>query len=372
MLSFRTTGYNGYGVRYSPFYDNKVAVATSANYGLVGNGRLYLLSINDDGSITQDNIFDTQDGLFSVAWSESHENQVLTSSGDGSISLFDITLSKFPVMNFKAHQREVFSVNWNLVEKHSFCSASWDGTVRVWSPMNSDPLLTLTSAKDHSVIASAPGSKMAPPLSAKPSLENTTNDCVYNAVFSPHDANVIISCNSASHLQIWDIRSPQPLQMDFIAHGGLETLSCDFNKYRTSVIATASVDKTIKVWDLRTISGVAHAGSPLQPHHNVGPTPLNRFIGHDFAIRNIAWSPHSGDKLLSCSYDMTCRVWNDQTDDKARFLNKTNHGQACVNVFGRHREFVVGCDWSLWGEPGWVASTGWDEMVYIWDAKRKY
>ncbi|CAM9013664.1 unnamed protein product [Wickerhamomyces anomalus] len=83
MLSFRTKGYNGYAVKYSPFYDNKLAVATSSNYGLVGNGRLYILSINANGQIGNDVFFDTQDGLFDLAWSEMHENHVATANGDG-------------------------------------------------------------------------------------------------------------------------------------------------------------------------------------------------------------------------------------------------------------------------------------------------
>lgn len=37
--------------------------------------------------------FDTQDGLYDVAWSEVHENQVVSGSGDGSIKLWDITLN---------------------------------------------------------------------------------------------------------------------------------------------------------------------------------------------------------------------------------------------------------------------------------------
>ena len=36
--------------------------------------------------------FDTQDGLYDVAWSEVHENQLVTGSGDGSIKLWDIML----------------------------------------------------------------------------------------------------------------------------------------------------------------------------------------------------------------------------------------------------------------------------------------
>ena len=38
----------------------------------------------------------TQDGLYDVAWSEIHENQLVTASGDGSIRLRDVTLNVCP------------------------------------------------------------------------------------------------------------------------------------------------------------------------------------------------------------------------------------------------------------------------------------
>ncbi|GMF08450.1 unnamed protein product [Ambrosiozyma monospora] len=209
---------------------------------------------------------------------------------------------------------------------------------------------------------------MSLPLStSKPTVPNPINDCVYQATFSPHDPSTLISVNSSSHCQLWDIRSPQPMQMDFISHNGLEVLSCDYNKYRPSVIATASVDKSIKIWDLRMIPDLKHQ---FLPHGDqIGPSPLNKLIGHDFAVRKVTWSPHASDVLLSCSYDMTCKVWKDQMDDNARFANANRlfHGHALVNGFDKHREFVIGCDWSLWGS-GFAASTGWDEMVYVWKA----
>ena len=49
MLEFRTQGFQGYAVKYSPFFDNRLAVAASANYGLVGNGRLYVLELTSNG-----------------------------------------------------------------------------------------------------------------------------------------------------------------------------------------------------------------------------------------------------------------------------------------------------------------------------------
>ena len=49
MLEFRTVRCNGFAVKYSPFFDSRIAVATSANFGLVGNGRLYILGLTPQG-----------------------------------------------------------------------------------------------------------------------------------------------------------------------------------------------------------------------------------------------------------------------------------------------------------------------------------
>lgn len=50
-MEFRTSGYNGYAVKYSPYFNDRLAVATSANFGLVGNGRLYILGLAAGGIV---------------------------------------------------------------------------------------------------------------------------------------------------------------------------------------------------------------------------------------------------------------------------------------------------------------------------------
>lgn len=49
MLEFRTQGFNPYAVKYSPYYDNRVAVAAAANFGIVGNGRVFALGLTAAG-----------------------------------------------------------------------------------------------------------------------------------------------------------------------------------------------------------------------------------------------------------------------------------------------------------------------------------
>lgn len=53
MLEFRTQGYNGYAVKYSPFFDSRLAVSASMNFGLVGNGRLYILNLTPNGIVAE-------------------------------------------------------------------------------------------------------------------------------------------------------------------------------------------------------------------------------------------------------------------------------------------------------------------------------
>jgi peroxin-7 len=49
MLEFRTQGFNPYAVKYSPYYDSRIAVAASANFGIVGNGRIFVLGLTPQG-----------------------------------------------------------------------------------------------------------------------------------------------------------------------------------------------------------------------------------------------------------------------------------------------------------------------------------
>jgi hypothetical protein len=46
MPPFRTA-FNGYAVKFSPFEEGRIAVATSQNFGIIGNGRQYVLQVKD-------------------------------------------------------------------------------------------------------------------------------------------------------------------------------------------------------------------------------------------------------------------------------------------------------------------------------------
>ena len=280
---------------------------------------------------------------------------MVAAAGDGSVKLFDVGLdAAFPVQSWTEHKREVFAVSWNLAAKDSFCSSSWDGTVKVWSPHRPASLLTLP-----------------------------THSCTYSAAYSPHEPHLLSAVSSDSHLRIFDLRTrssaanhlvqqipihqgPRPPQApnappQFQANlPPAEALTHDWNKYRPTVVATAGVDRVVRTFDIR---------APDQ-----GPVAV--LPGHGYAVRRLSWSPHVSDTLLSASYDMTVRLWDDGSTMR-RIDGRDEPLVGPTGIYGggrelgrmdRHTEFATGVDWCLFGAEGWAASCGWDEQVLVWDA----
>ena len=104
----------------------------------------------------------------------------------------------------------------------------------------------------------------------------------------------------------------------------------------------------------------------LQP-----PTTVASLLGHEYAVRRVAWSPHSANVLASASYDMTARIWNIDTGalggaaGMGQFGNAGMGGGRLAGIYDQHTEFVVGVAWSFF-EAGVVASCSWDQEVHLW------
>ena len=133
-----------------------------------------------------------------------------------------------------------------------------------------------------------------------------------------------------------------------------EILTHDWNKYRDTVVAAAGVDRLVRTFDIRNPTG----------------GPLSILMGHEYAVRRLAWSPHASDVLASASYDMTVRVWSDGSAAMPPAPSQPpviQLGQQ-LGLMNRHAEFVTGVDWCLFGSGGWLASAGWDQRVLVFDA----
>ncbi len=106
-------------------------------------------------------------------------------------------------------------------------------------------------------------------------------------------------------------------------------------------IASASLDKTVQVWDATGGNNVATTGNPAYIYH-----------GHSDAVYAVAWSSDSK-RIASASSDKTVQVWDATTGNQAY----SYHG---------HTDTVIAVAWSPDGKR--IASGSADKTVQVWDA----
>lgn len=75
--------------KWSPVDPTKLVLASAQNYGMLGNGAVTLLNINNAGiQIAQ--TYQTPDATFDVCFNEANPNQLLSAGGDGMLRLWDV------------------------------------------------------------------------------------------------------------------------------------------------------------------------------------------------------------------------------------------------------------------------------------------
>merc|ERR1712166_252113 len=175
MVRFQTEGICGYSVEFSPFSETRLACAGAQHFGIIGNGKQYILDTTG-GAVRTEASFDTQDGLYDCAWSEENENHIVSASGDGSVKLWDIAAgSAYPMKSYEEHTHEVYSVDWNLVNKEYFVTGAWDDTIKLWSVLAD---ASLTTYSEHQY-------------------------CIYSTVWSPNNESVFASASGDYTVKVW-------------------------------------------------------------------------------------------------------------------------------------------------------------------------
>jgi WD40 repeat protein len=125
--------------------------------------------------------------------------------------------------------------------------------------------------------------------------------------------------------------------------------ACPTSQHRTSaqILASASYDDTIKLY----------VDDPSDDWFC-----FSTLTGHTSTVWSVAWSPDGG-YLASASDDCTVRIWKKVGD----------HKWDCVLVMTGHARSVYSVSWGVGkgvkeeGSLGWVASTGGDGSIHVWE-----
>lgn len=257
--------FSGIQVKYSPFLDYRLAFTCAQNFGIAGKGKLIILDLLPEHQMKPVKVLEHKDAVFDCSWTEMNPKLIASGCGNGVILIWDVEQEKV-VMELPGHKGEVQSLECSHKISNILLSAGADSSLMVWDFTKGQPVHVLPNSHQRGI---------------------------YQTTWHPNNQNLFASVGSEGGLKIWDLKSdPKNMLVAGIkAHNG-DALSCDFSKY-DEIIATASTDKLIKLWDLRKLQ-----------------LPIHVLQGHRYPVRKVRFSPHQPNILASGSYDMNVNIWD--------------------------------------------------------------
>lgn len=160
------------------------------------------------------------DAVMSLDWNSSHRNMLASGSADSTVKVWDIT-TQTCLYTMTHHTSKVQSVRWNPAETTVLASAAFDRTIVVLDGRQPDAFSKFSLSAD-----------------------------VESLTWAPHNPSTIVAATEDGVVAGFDVRmnGSAPL-FRFDAHAGAVS-AISFSSHIPGMLATAGVDKTVKIWDL--------------------------------------------------------------------------------------------------------------------------
>jgi WD40 repeat protein len=215
---------------------------------------------------------------------------------------------------WQAHKGLVYAIAWSPDGK-MFATASTDGTVKLWQPdgvllrtlkLDGSGFWDVAFSPDGEALAAGNGNGAIPIWKRDGTLLQAVDahqGMVYGVSFSP-TGKTIASASLDGTVKLWKFDYPSTVQGTSLPQKALLLRTLKGHTQGVpqvsfspdgEIIATASLDNTVKLWNSEGTAG--------------GPEPLRTLTGHTGGVVAVAFSP-DGTQLVSTSLDKTAILWN--------------------------------------------------------------
>lgn len=208
---------------------------------------------------------------------------VIFSCHNGVVELWDY-VTKALIDKFRAHNSPVRCIDFHPTQP-LFVTGGDDAAIKLWSLRDRKLLYVFTGHTDY----------------------------IRSVFFHPDIHPYILSASDDNTVRIWNWQSRQRVA-DLVGHRDL--VMCARWHPTEDLIVTASMDATVRVWDVSSIRVKGATGKLQQlaiqalslPHTIISSSVVG--TSHGRGVNWVSWMPDAGNYFLSGSDDTKCKLWH--------------------------------------------------------------
>nr|XP_043619019.1 protein SPA1-RELATED 4-like isoform X1 [Erigeron canadensis] len=233
--------------------------------------------------------------LSSISWNNYIKGQIASSNFEGVVQIWDVTRNQVH-LEFKEHERRVWSVDFSSANPTLLASGSDDGSVKLWNINQGNSVGT---------------------------IKTKANVC---CVQFPSTSGNTLAFGSADHrIYYYDLRNPSVPLFTLVGHN--KTVS-DVKFVDSSTLVSSSTDNTLKLWDLSESTSQV-IDCPIQSF--TGHMNVKNFVGLSVSDGYIATGSETNEvyvyhkafpmPALSYKFNTTDPISGDEVDDSEQFIS---------------------------------------------------
>ncbi|OIT32891.1 PREDICTED: WD-40 repeat-containing protein MSI2-like [Nicotiana attenuata] len=230
-----------------------------------------------------------------------------------------------PDVRLRGHDKEGYGLSWSPFKEGYLLSGSDDRKICLWD------------------VSAMPQNKV---LLAHHTYEEHA-DVVDDVSWHPKNENLFGSVGDDCRLIIWDLRTNKSQHSVVVHEKAVNCLS--FNSYNEWILATASSDSTVGLFDMRNLS-----------------TPLHVFGSHTDEVFQVEWDPNHETVLASSAGDRRLMVWDLNRIGDEQLEGEAEDGPSeLLFSHGGHKAKISDFSWNK-NEPWVISSVAEDNTVEVW------